>query len=110
MILDFYKQLFKFNTKKANDMISDEFVCTIYGHGEYKGREGLSQMIADMRTTTTVSLTLTIVITHGKHAAANGEVVMSDGSKMAFAEFFIFTSHSKKAKILRQDSYVVAVD
>lgn len=108
-VVDLYKHLFKFNLKRSSTLVAEDVVFTIHGHGDYRGMEGLRQMIDDMKTSIPKKVAITNVISHGTFVAAQGEITMNDDSKMAFAEIFEFTGNGKGAKIKKVDSYVVEV-
>lgn len=110
MVLDLYKHLFKFNFKKSVDMVADDVVFIIYGHGSYVGQDGLNDMINDMKTDIPKVVSVTNALSHGKYVFTNGEIIMNDDSKMAFAEVFEFSGNGKGAKVAQVDSYVVAIN
>jgi hypothetical protein len=90
-------------------MVSEDFLCVIHAHKEYKELDGIAVMIKEMKESKMKSLIVTNAISHGKYTAVHGKIQMSDKTQMDFAEFYEYESHSKTAKILKLDSYVVSV-
>lgn len=109
LIIDLYKRLFAFDLKKTAALVSDDVSIVVHGKDSYTGKDGLNDLIEDMKTTPAKLVSITNVLSHGKFVAVHGEIILDDDSKIAFAEVFAFTSNSQSAKIQKIDSYVLTV-
>ena len=109
LVLALYKQLFDFNVEKSAALVTEDIVFSVHGHGDYTGKDGLKQMIDDMKTPGAKVLSITNILDHDKFFATQGEITMDDDTKMTFAEIYEFENSEEDAKIARVDSYVVSV-
>lgn len=89
-----------FLSAKVSDDISWEIIGT-------KSISGKSDFVAELERINfarNAKVLVKRVITHGKEGAVNGEIVMTNGKKYAFCDFYEFTS-AKGTSIKVIESY-----
>lgn len=104
---NFYQALFDSNEELVMQMIADEAQYILHGGLRYEGKADFAQMIKDMKESQMDYVEIENIVSDNQHAALNGILNLKSGAKMPFCEFVTFT---EDRKILRIDSYVVAVD
>ncbi len=88
--------------------ISNDVVWNIYGNQSIKGKEDFAKLINKMANHTPIEMSIHQMITHGKEASVNGEIIMKDNKKYAFCDVYEFTSAGKTI-IKTLHSYVIPV-
>lgn len=91
---------------------SDDIVWTIHGDKKIEGKEAFSKEVHMMKQYKADEMTLHSVITHGREAAANGEMRMGDNPDSyrdyAFCDVYQFTNTT--SLILKEmQSYVIKI-
>ena len=84
---------------------SDDIIWTIYGDKKIEGKEAFSKEVHMMKQYTADEMTLHSVITHGREAAANGEMRMGDHTYV-FCDVYSFTSTTSTV-LKEMKSYVI---
>lgn len=84
---------------------SDDIVWTIYGDKKIVGKEAFSKEVHAMKQYTADEMILHSVITHGRDAAANGEMRMGDKT-YAFCDVYTFTNTTSMV-LKEMQSYVI---
>ena len=87
--------------------VSDDIVWTMYGDKKIEGKEAFSKEIHNLKEKVADKMTLNSIITHGKEAAANGEVKMDDKT-YAFCDVYVFTNNTDRI-IEKIDYYVISI-
>ncbi|MEX0904408.1 MAG: nuclear transport factor 2 family protein [Balneolaceae bacterium] len=90
------------------DNVTDDIKWTAVGDFSVSGKENFASALKKMESEEPYELTIGHVITHGKHAAVNGEMTSKDGKTYAFCDIYIFSGF-KNPKIKEMTSYVVEV-
>ena len=70
------------------------------------GKERFAAALGQMSQNKAAKLNIYSILTHGKEAAVNGEMVMEDGAIYAFADFYEFNS-AKSIRVKSITSYVI---
>lgn len=91
---------------KAMEHMDDDIVWTLVGDKPIVGKKEFEAELEKMRENKATELTIHSIITHGKEAAINGEMKMTDGTVFGFSDFYEFTS-AKGSKVKAITSYVV---
>jgi ketosteroid isomerase-like protein len=77
---------------------------------EHVGNEawtGIDEVQARLPVEPAESLQISKLLSHGKEVAAEGRIVLGDGSKERFAHLLQFTCHGKKAKLESITTYSI---
>ncbi len=86
--------------------LDDKVTWTLVGEKPITGKEQFRKTLQEMSHIKTSELTIHSVITHGKEAAVNGEMIMEDGNVYGFSDFYEFTS-AKGSSVKTITSYVI---
>lgn len=86
--------------------LSDQIEWTLVGDETIVGKEHFRSELEKMSDNKAVELSIHQIITHGKEAAIQGEMVMHNGNVFAIADFYEFTSASGKT-VKTITSYVI---
>jgi ketosteroid isomerase-like protein len=70
--------------------VSDDIHWEMVGDKTVEGKTAMTQEVKTMTRWKTVSFTLHSVITHGREAAANGELHFAGGQRVAFCDVYTF--------------------
>ena len=86
--------------------LSDQIEWTLVGDETIVGKEHFRSELEKMSDNKAAELSIHQIITHGKEAAIQGEMVMQNKNVYSFADFYEFTSASGKT-VSKITSYVV---
>lgn len=81
-----------YDIEKAMDFLDDNVKWTLVGDESIIGKKQFRTALEEMSQNKALELTIHSIITHGKEAAVNGEMVMEDGNIFAFSDFYEFSS------------------
>jgi len=95
-----------YDIPQAMQYLEDDVIWTLVGDEPIVGKEPFAAALMEMAHNKATELTIHSIVTHGKEAAINGEMVMGDGKVFGFADFYEFTS-AKGSKVRSITSYVV---
>jgi hypothetical protein len=95
-----------YDLDKAMNHLDKDVSWTLVGDKRVVGKEKFRVALEEMSQNKALELTIHSIITHGKEAAVNGEMVMEDGSKFGFSDFYKF-SGAKGVKVISIVSYVI---
>lgn len=95
-----------YDIPQAMSYLDENVVWTLVGDEPVVGRSRFAAALQEMSQNKANELTIHSIITHGKEAAINGEMVMEDGHVFGFSDFYEFTS-AKGSKVKSIVSYVV---
>ncbi|MFH6982796.1 nuclear transport factor 2 family protein [Marinoscillum luteum] len=95
-----------YDISQAMQYLEDDVIWTLVGDEPIVGKEPFAAALMEMAHNKATELTIHSIVTHGKEAAINGEMVMGDGNVFGFADFYEFTS-VKGSKVRSITSYVV---
>ncbi len=109
---EFLKELnIAFATGNADfivDHVSEDITWNIYGDKNITGKENFNNEVHKMKEYVADEMTLHTIITHGKEAAANGEMKMGNNT-YTFCDVYRFANTT--GLILKQiQSYVIKVN
>lgn len=90
-LVEFNRAFAEGNVEFVLDHASDDIVWMMVGDKEVNGKLAMQGAMRDMSSGKASSMVLHSVITHGREAAANGELHYPDGSKIAFCDIYVFT-------------------
>lgn len=88
-------------------LISDQVTWELAGSHSMLGKQTLLDHFQQVWPAGIEELIIRHIITHGKTASVNGELVMKDGSLLSFCDVYVFSSASNKGKISGITSYRV---
>jgi len=95
-----------YDIEKAMEYMDDNVIWTLTGDKPLIGKEQFKAALLVMNHNKATELTIHNIITHGRKAAINGEILMNNGDNFGFSDFYEFTN-AKKAKVKKIVSYVV---
>lgn len=91
------------------DNITEDVKWTIIGDKTVEGKEAFAEALKEMEMDTHMELKIDQIITHGKHASANGELKMpGETTVWAFCDVYTFSGF-KNPRIKEMTSYIVEV-
>ncbi|NDV16025.1 nuclear transport factor 2 family protein [Muricauda sp. TY007] len=93
--------------EKAIGLLDTNITWTLVGDKTISGIKPFRTVLQVMRQNKVQELTIYSIITHGKEAAVNGEMVLEDGSTLGFSDFYEFTS-AKGTRVKAIVSYLVS--
>lgn len=96
VIRDFNIAFAKRDIHKILEMVSEEIEWTIVGEKSISGKEAFREEIENMNIQKAKSLSISHIITHGKLAAAHGEMTIPTGETISFADIYEFRSAGSK--------------
>lgn len=95
-----------YDLPKAMSYLDPDVVWTLVGDEPIVGRGQFEKALQAMSQNKATELTIHSIVTHGKEAAINGEMIMEDGNVFGFSDFYEFTS-AKGSKVKSIVSYVI---
>jgi len=105
---DFNIAFAKGNVEFIAKSVTDDIVWNIIGDKKIDGKENFSEELKKMKTEKVTELELDQILSHGKEGATSGTIMMENGKKYAFSDFYIFKG-AKGAKIKLITSYVIEI-
>lgn len=85
--------------------LSEDILWRMVGDREIQGKPRVREVLTAMADQQARELHIHHIITHGAQAALDGVMLFQDGSRVSFCDVYIFTGHSKTAKIKEIISY-----
>lgn len=99
-IRDFLVACANADIESAASMLEDGIVLTIPGQVSLAGKDVVKEQLrTDASRKKVTELVIDNILSHGDRGAANGILIFENGRKVAFSSFYVFSSHSKDAKI-----------
>ncbi len=92
--------------EKAMEFLDTHITWTLVGNKTVNGKEQFRIVLQEIRQNKVIELTIHSIITHGKEAAINGEMLMEDGGSFGFSDFYEFTS-AKGTRVKTIVSYLI---
>jgi len=86
--------------------VTEGIVWNIIGDKKIEGIEAFTAELERMQAVKASELKLNQILSHGKEGAANGMMIMENGNKYAFSDFYVFQS-TKGEKIKTITSYCI---
>lgn len=105
VIRDYLILLWMKDDTQLLEVINENVTVHQISHETIEGIDNLVQTISTEEAI--ISLELSQLLTHGKEGAAHGVVTFQSGIQKHFAEFYVFESHKKDARIKSITRYVV---
>lgn len=99
--------MFAYDAEAVESTVTDDFVYTIHGIGEYKGKEGIEKLLEDMKQSKITRFEVTDVLHSDNRVAVQGTVGLEGGTNMMFGEFLVFSANGDETLVQRADSYTV---
>lgn len=90
-LVEFNRAFAECNVAYVLEHVSDEIVWDMVGNKVVSGIAAMRQELETIAVENADSLTLHSVITHGREAAANGEMHFPGGNHVAFCDVYTFT-------------------
>lgn len=88
--------------------VTDDIIWNIIGDKKIVGIEAFTVELEKMQSLKTSELIINQILSHGKEGAANGVMIMENGNKYAFSDFYIFQG-AKGEKIKAITSYCIEI-
>ncbi|WP_339703419.1 nuclear transport factor 2 family protein [uncultured Marixanthomonas sp.] len=86
--------------------VTEGIVWNVIGDKKIEGIEAFTAELERMQAVKASELKLNQILSHGKEGAANGMMIMENGNKYAFSDFYVFQS-TKGEKIKTITSYCI---
>ncbi|WP_261129721.1 nuclear transport factor 2 family protein [Bacillus sp. Marseille-Q3570] len=90
--------------------IADDFHWNKIGDRQLKGKEAVEKTLYQMADANITELHIFNIITHGRSASVNGELVFENKKRVAFCDVCMFNGAGKNSKIREITSYVINMD
>ncbi|MGP4081087.1 nuclear transport factor 2 family protein [Pseudalkalibacillus sp. R45] len=90
--------------------IADDFCWSKIGDRQFKGKEAVEKTLSQMADADITELHIHNIITHGRSASINGELVFENKKRIAFCDVCTFTGAGKNSKMKEMTSYVIDLD
>jgi len=107
ILRDFNIALAKGNVGEVLGWVSDDIAWNLVGNQQVTGKEDFEKALRGSNTKV-ARLTIENIITHGKSAAVDGELELTNGFRISFCDVYGFTSAGRAAKIRSITAYVVS--
>ncbi|GAB2490399.1 nuclear transport factor 2 family protein [Algoriphagus taiwanensis] len=95
-----------YDLERIRPYLAENITWTLVGDTPVEGKENFLSTLGEMMGNAAAELHIHQILTHGKEAAVHGEMVMENGERFGFADFYVFTSASAK-KVQTITSYVI---
>ncbi|WP_285653038.1 nuclear transport factor 2 family protein [Allomuricauda sp. NBRC 101325] len=95
-----------YDLDNAMEFMEDTIQWNLVGDIPIEGKQGFREALEQMKHNKVAELTIDRIITHGKEAAVNGDMLMENGSVFGFSDFYDFSS-AKGTKVKKIVSYVI---
>ena len=93
------------------DQLADDIEWRMVGNRTFEGRDAVEEALRAMAgERAAVELRINHIVTHGKEAALDGVITYPDGNQIAFCDVYVFSSHSKSARIKEMISYAIELN
>lgn len=89
--------------------VSDNFEWVLVGDKSIQGKENFKAALETMKAYPSKEMILMNIITHGREAAVQGELLLNDGSRYSFADIYTF-KNAKGTEISRLVSHVIKLE
>ena len=86
--------------------VTEGIVWNVIGDKKIEGIEAFTAELERIQAVKASELKLNQILSHGKEGAANGMMIMENGNKYAFSDFYVFQS-TKGEKIKTITSYCI---
>ncbi len=96
------------DVETLSEMVTDDIVWEIKGDKTIEGKEAFVDELNGMKDAPVTEYIIDRVLTHGIEGAASGEIIMEDGKRYAYSDFYYF-NRAKSSKIKSITSYLVEV-
>lgn len=95
-----------YDLDRIRPFLMEDITWTLVGNEPIQGKEEFLEALDQMKSNSVSELQIHQILTHGKEAAVHGEMVMENGERFGFADFYVFGSAgSEKVKAIT--SYVI---
>lgn len=98
----------KGNIEFLIENVTKEIVWNIIGDRKIEGKENFRLELEKMKSEKASELILYQILSHGKEGASNGIIIMENGKKYAFSDFYVF-KNAKSTELKSITSYVVQI-
>ena len=88
--------------------VTDDFRWEMVGDKVLSGKDAFAAGLEEMKQHTASELDIHQIVTHGREAAVSGTMLMRDGKRFAFGDFYTFRG-AKGDRIAALRSYVVDI-
>ncbi len=106
LLRDFNIAFAKNNAEAVLEQLSDDIVWTMVGDRVIRGKENVATALQEMAAQgQATELRIDHIITHGTDAALDGVMSFEGGQRVAFCDVYVFSGHTKKARIKEMISY-----
>jgi hypothetical protein len=104
---DFIVAVVKNNSTFTAANTTDDIHWHLVGGQSADGKPDVLAQLKKMRSDHVVELTVHTIVTHGYNGAANGEVKLKDGTRVAFCDVYQFRASTNNAPIKAITTYQV---
>ncbi len=94
------------NVEFLTEGVTDDIVWNVIGDKKNEGIKAFTEELEKMQSVKASELRIDQILSHGKEGAANGIMIMKNGTQYAFSDFYVFQS-AKGEKIKTITSYCI---
>lgn len=95
-----------YDLERVSPHLEEDISWTLVGEEPVKGKANFLAALGEMMGNPAAELHISQILTHGKEAAVHGEMVMENGDRFAFADFYMFGSAGSE-KVKSITSFVI---
>lgn len=108
LLKDWFVHLVEGNLKDALLMLDEKVTVRVFGYWETKDKQSLQKQLASFQHNPFIEASIHTIITHGRDAALNGEIIDEDQTEFHVCLFFTL-SMGRKRLIKTIDAYVMKI-
>ncbi|WP_026950236.1 nuclear transport factor 2 family protein [Algoriphagus mannitolivorans] len=92
LIQDLSISFASYDLERLEPFLAEDITWTLIGDTPIKGKANFLAALGEMMGNTAAELQIHQIVTHGKEGAVYGEMIMENGDRFAFADFYVFSS------------------
>lgn len=101
LIQDLTISFASYDLERIRPFLQEDITWTLVGEPPVSGKANFLEELEKMKNKPVAELQIHQIITHGKEGSVHGEMVMENGDRFAFADFYQFSSpESDKVKAI----------
>lgn len=81
-----------YDLDRLEPYLAEDITWTLIGDTPVKGKTDFLAALREMKGNAAAELQIHQILTHGKDGAVYGEMVMENGDRFSFADFYVFSS------------------
>lgn len=105
LVLDYNTAFINKQKDTLLDFLHQDCTQNIVGEDLLSDKNSIEKVLDRILNFDPKEMVIENLLSHGKLAACNGTITLASNAKIYFSEFYVFSSHSKDAKIISITSY-----